>query len=117
MSNVRRLMSNTGISHPDVLDLVTHDDAAVRLILIEDRALSDEDAPDLQEKLNSYLGYALDGELLREYPDSKGKLVLLRIEFSKRPAEFITEFVHRYQEAIAQYAVQVELVVQGKMAR
>lgn len=106
-------MSTIGISHPSVLDLVTQSDSQIRLILIEERALSNEDAPALQEKLNNYLGYALDGELLKNYPESKDKQVLLRPEFNAPPDPFITEFIHRYREAIAQYKVQMEFVIQG----
>jgi len=106
-------MSNIGISHPSVLDLITQSDKEIRLILIEDRALSNEDAPLLQEKLNNYVGYALDGELLKNYPESQDKQVVLRVEFNAQPAQLIKEFMRKYREAIAQYEVQVELVIQG----
>lgn len=106
-------MSTIGIAHPSVLDLVAQSDRTIRLILIEDQALANEDAPALQEKLNNYLGYVLDGELLKNYPESKDKKVVLRLEFNAPPAQFITEFIHRYREAIAQYQVQMELLVQG----
>lgn len=106
-------MSTVGISHPSVLDLVTQSDREIRLILIEERALSSDDAPALQEKLNNCLGYALDGELLKNYPESQGKQVLLRLEFNAPPAPFITEFIHKYREAVAQYKVQMEFVIQG----
>jgi hypothetical protein len=109
-------MANVGISHPDVLDLVTQSDSEVRLVLVEERALSERDAVALQAKLNNYLAYALDGALVQQYPQCDGKRVYLRVDLYARPSEFIREFIARYREAVAQYNVGVELCVQGELA-
>lgn len=107
-------MNPTGIFHPGKLDLVTCGDDGFRLILVEERALSEDDAPALQEKLNNYLGFAIDGCLLEQYPEARGKKVTIRIDLYAQPMPFILQFVHQYKMAIAQYGVALELVINGK---
>lgn len=107
-------MNQTGISHPCKLDLVTRGDDGFRLVLVEDRSLTEDDAPALQEKLNNYLGFAIDGGLLEHYPDSRCEKVSIRIDLYALPMPFIFEFVRQYRAAIAQYGVALELTVNGE---
>ena len=41
--------------------------------------------PDLQAKLSTYLTYALDGQLLEEYPQLKGKPIIFQLSFADEP--------------------------------
>jgi hypothetical protein len=107
-------MNQTGISHPSKLDLVTRGDDGFRLVLVEDRSLSEDDAAALQEKLNNYLGFAIDGGLLAQYPESQGEKVSIRIDLYAEPVPFILDFVRQYRAAIAPYGVAVELTVNGE---
>jgi hypothetical protein len=108
-------MSSVGVSHPSVIDLLTQNDKEVQLLVVEERALSQDDAEALQTKLNNYLGYALDGELYKRYPECQGKRVCLRIDLYAQPSDFIVEFVSRYRNATVQYGVSVELCVLGEL--
>ncbi len=107
-------MNQTGVSCPNKLDLVTRAHDGFHLVLVEDRSLSEDDAPALQEKLNNYLGFAIDGGLLEQYPEARGEKVSIRIDLYAEPCLFILEFVRRYRCAIAQYGVAVELTVNGE---
>ena len=107
-------MSKAGIAHPTTLDLVTQSETEVRLVLVEESALSDEAAPALQEKMNNYLDYALSGELSKQYPGAGTKKAIIRVDLWARPSVFILEFLARYREAVAQYQIQVEVSVEGK---
>jgi len=106
-------MSKVGIDHPTSLDLVTMNELEVRLVLVENRALADADAPALQEKLNNYLSYALDGGLEAGYPEAIHKRVILRLDFYARPSAFISQFIDRFRQAVADHNVQVELSIEG----
>lgn len=109
-------MSNCcGIHHPDVVDLVTHGDDAYRLIVVEEQALGDTDAPALQQKLNNYLGFALDGPLLEHYPESEERPICIRVDLYAQPSQFIIDFLHRYARAISGYGVSFELSVNGQV--
>jgi hypothetical protein len=69
------------------IDLVAHDSKSDRVILamIEERPWGErgELLPDLQEKLNTYLGYVFGGQLAKDYPAMKDKKVsfLLQTKF------------------------------------
>lgn len=106
--------SRCGIRHPDVVDLVTNGDDAFRLILVEEQELADNDALELQQKLNNYLGFALDGPLLERYPEASGKPICIRVDLYDQPSPFISEFLSQYAQAISGYGVAFELSVNGR---
>jgi hypothetical protein len=65
------------IDNPDVIDLIAHDPKSdvVSFVLVEYRAwgTGGEYLPELQNKLNTYLAYAKDGQFAEEYPQYSGK--------------------------------------------
>ena len=107
-------MSRAGIEHPDVLDYVTTKDSTCALVLVEDRALADDDALALQAKLKNYLSYALDGQLRKEYPEVEGKELLIRVELSATPSPFIVEFLTRFRVLALASGVNVQCVVNSR---
>ena len=106
-------MRKVGSAYPNSIDLITQSEEEVRLVIVEEEALDDEAALALQEKLNNYLSYALDGELLKQYPAISSKQVIIRVEFWARPTAFILEFLARYKEAVAEHQVPVEVTIEG----
>jgi hypothetical protein len=77
------------VSDPSVIDLVAHDPKTdvVTLIMVEAREWGDRGMllPDLQSKLSTYLGYALDGALLQDYPDLEGKAIAFQLSYAYPP--------------------------------
>jgi hypothetical protein len=58
------------------VDVVTLSaDGRVELYIVQDRAWTGSDAQlnSLQVKVHNYVGYALDGQLARDYPETLGK--------------------------------------------
>ncbi|GAA5177176.1 hypothetical protein GCM10025771_13770 [Niveibacterium umoris] len=108
------MKNRCGIRHPDVVDLVTNGDDAFRLVLVEEQELTDDDALELQQKLNNYLGFALDGPLLERYPEASGKQACIRVDLYVQPSPFILEFLRQYAKAIDEYGVSFELSVNGR---
>jgi hypothetical protein len=77
-----------GIADTNTIDLVGQDaDGAYLLIMIEDRPwVTDPDqAAQLQEKINSYAGYILDGSLARQYPETEARMVCIRLDCLEAP--------------------------------
>jgi hypothetical protein len=70
----------------DTIDFVTYDHAGDRmtLVLVENRpwGVRGENLSDLQEKLNTYLIYVIDGQLVNDFPMAQGK----RVSFQLRTA-------------------------------
>ena len=55
--------------------------------MVEDRpwgAAPDQDSQ-LQDKINTYAGYILDGSLARQFPQTSGKTVRIRLDCPETP--------------------------------
>lgn len=72
-----------GIQNPAVIDLVAHDPQSDEVVLgmYEERNWdgSDDRLMELEEKLNTYLSFALDGEMEETYPQFKGKRIRVQL--------------------------------------
>ena len=108
-------MNRTGIDHPQQIDLITRDGDIIRLILIEQRVLTEDNAAVLQDKLNNYLGFIVNGTLHADYPESQGKTVRIRLELTMEPDPFVHEFLNLYGVAIAEYDIGLEVSLNGKI--
>ena len=102
-----------GVENPKLVDLITTDPVAdnVVLVMFERRAwgTSTEQFRQIEEKINRYLGYALDGFLVQHYPQYQGKRVQLRLDCAEAPHGEAVRFVEAAHEAIR--AAGLELVV------
>ncbi len=93
-----------GVRNPRVIDLITPipgDTPAVELLMVEDRAWGSDPAQldQLQEKLNNYLDYVLDGFLAQQYPAYAGRKVRIALECVEEPKgaeRGLLEAIERY---------------------
>ena len=108
-------MSATGIDYPESIDFITRSDSVVRLLLVEPRCLSEDDAPALQDKLNNYLGYVINGTLQAQHPESVDDSVRIRVELATEQIPFIHEFLLLYASSLAEYDIAFEVVLDGKV--
>ena len=53
---------------------------------------------DIQEKLNTYIAYVVQGRLVREYPQPKEKKVEFRLICSERPPDAVIETLRSWKE-------------------
>jgi hypothetical protein len=67
------------VENPQTIDFIAHDPKTDRVVLamVEHRPWGDRGAllPDLQKKLNTYLGFVLGGQLVHHHPQFKDKKV------------------------------------------
>jgi len=78
----------SGIADTNTIDLVAQEaDGTVLLIMFEERRWgSDPDqVSQLQEKINLYAAYILDGSVARHYPETAGQPVRIRLDCAERP--------------------------------
>ena len=92
-----------GVSDPDVIDLIAynpHTDV-VTLYMVETRPWGEggERIPDLRAKLETYLAYAGDGRLARDYPQAAGKPLRFQIECRDPPGKLEGEFLREVRAA------------------
>jgi hypothetical protein len=94
-----------GVENPMVLDLITTDPASgdVLLVMVERRAWGahPQQFKQIEEKINRYMAYALDGFLAEHHPAYVGRRVRLRLDCAEAPTGEAERFV-----AAAQHAAQ-----------
>ena len=75
---------DNGVQNPMVIDLITLEKASdtVVLVMTERRAwgAATQQFNQIEEKVNRYLGYVLDGFLAEHYPQYMGKAVRIRLD-------------------------------------
>jgi hypothetical protein len=96
----------SGPGQPNVIDLVTHDPKSEEYALILVQTGEWEDSPQqldqLKAKINNYLHFALDGDLVRKYPQAAGKPVRLQLDCTSPPSPKTEEFLAPVEKAVRQ---------------
>jgi hypothetical protein len=104
----------SGLEHPGVLDALAHDTRADKVVLAiyAMRPWTGEDFQlfQLQEKLNAYLSFALDGELQENFPDLAAKSVEIQLRTLHDPDAKALEFISRLREQLALQQITFEIV-------
>lgn len=90
------------VEEKGTIDIVAHDtetDEAL-LVMVEYRDWSKDPniLDDLQEKLDGYLSYALDGQLQEDYPHLAGKKVHIQLGTKHPPGRRELDFLKKVAE-------------------
>ena len=102
-----------GIASSETLDFVTanSDSSGCTLYIVQtDDWGQNPDADQLNKKLNSYLSYALDGQLEADYPKLQGAKITIRFELVFPLSSSAEQDLIAIRGAMAQYRVSVEWV-------
>jgi hypothetical protein len=89
-----------GVRNPQIVDLIRPDAASgeIVLLMLEDRPWGGEDQLyQLEDKINRYLGYVLDGWLARQYPQYEGRPVRFELECREPPHGTAAELLRAAQ--------------------
>ena len=96
-----------GVENPRIIDLIELDKETdvVVFSIIETRNWTNdnEQLDQLQEKLNNYLDYILDGHFLEHYPQYKDKKVCIKVESKQKPhgdSQRLVEAMGEYLKSI-----------------
>ena len=107
--------ASNGVANPAVLDALGEDRVTgeVVLVMFEPRPwnLGDQQLFQLQEKLNAYMSFALDGELVEQLPQLAGRPVRIQLNCSEPPPENVVTFLGKVREQISYQGVN--FVVEG----
>lgn len=63
----------------------------------------------LQEKLNTYSSYALDGAMTERYPESEGQSKVIRIMSVDRPPDEAVQFLMKVEALLMPEGLQLKL--------
>ena len=106
-----------GVQNPGVMDLITVDDetGAVVLAMIERRPWGSTalQLRQIEEKINRYMAYALDGFLVEHHPQHEGRPVLVRLDCAEEPHGEAPAFLEAAGEAIRAHGLAFRVNVTG----
>ena len=107
--------SPKGLEHAGVIDFIGFDPGVpeVLLVMVEQRPWRNvgEQLFQLQEKLNAYLSFALDGEMAEVYPQFVGKPLKIRLECVEPPVPEALNFLQHVYEQSALQGITFEVEV------
>jgi hypothetical protein len=94
----------SGIEQTGVMDLVAHDPQTdeVVLAMYEERPWSGDETQrfELQEKLNTYLSFALDGEMAESFPTLLGKPIRIQLNTLHPPDTATFNLIDQVKKAL-----------------
>lgn len=109
-----------GVENSKVVDLIGVDPASDKVVLtmIESRpwGASDRQFQQIEEKINRYMGYALDGFLAEHYPQYEGKAVQIRLECAEEPRGEAILFVAAAARAAGDHGLEFVVSVKPPAA-
>ncbi len=91
--------------HHSIVDIVAHEpkrESAV-LAMTETRRWSEGPEKllfDIQEKLNTYIGYVAEGQLTRDYPSLEGKKIEFRLICTEPPPEEVIATLRAWKDEV-----------------
>ena len=99
-----------GVENPMILDLITTDPESgdVVLVMIERRpwGAHPQQLKQIEEKINRYMAYALDGFLAEHHPQYVGRRVQLRLDCAEAPTGEVERFVAAAQHAAHEHGLE-----------
>jgi hypothetical protein len=111
---------DTGVQNPAVVDLVTLDKASdtVVLVMVERRpwGAPREQFKQIEEKLNRYMGYVLDGFLAEQYPQYSGKSVQIRLDCAEAPHGEAVRFVAAMTHATESHGIHFSIAARPPLS-
>lgn len=104
-----------GVQNATLLDLITVEPGSGRVVLamIERRpwGASADQFRQIEEKINRYLGYVLDGFLVQQYPQYEGRPVLIRLDCAEAPHGDAVKFLNAASHAISTHGLELAVNV------
>lgn len=105
------------LDQPHVIDVVAADEKTgqTALIMYETRAWtgSREQLFQLQEKVNAYLSFALDGEMAESYPDLANRPLRVQLECVSPPDEATLNLLTLIHDQVALQEIDFQVHVTG----
>jgi hypothetical protein len=110
--------SPRGVEFAHVIDLIADDSntGEVTLIMLEQRPWDGSELRlfQLQEKINAYLSFALDGEMIEAYPQFTNRKLRLQLDCVGMPGNDVVGFLSMVRDQIAFQGINLEVRVMGE---
>ena len=110
--------AGSGIERTGMLDAFAHDtrEDVLVLAMFETRPweFGEQQLCQLQEKLNAYVSFILDGEMKENFPHLLGKPVRIELRTAYEPPQRAMDFLGRAREQLGLQGIQLEAVLIGE---
>jgi len=110
--------AGSGIERTGMLDAFAHDTREDILVLamFETRPweFGEQQLYQLQEKLNAYVSFILDGEMKENFPHLLGKPVRIELRTAYEPPQRAMDFLGRARQQLGLQGIQLEAVLIGE---
>jgi hypothetical protein len=96
------------LADPTTVDLiVAHRDGTVILAIFEEREWdgSDERLGELEQKINAYLTFVLDGHMERQHPELQPRQVRIRLDYTNRMDERTRAVLPAIEATLAEHGI------------
>lgn len=109
----RKSPKGPGVHNPAVLDLVTATEDAVVLIMVASGEWFDAGRPLLafQKKVETYANLAVSGALGQQFPDTRGKPIVIQLDYPDPPDPELSAAIERASSALADQNITLRLNV------
>ena len=111
--------AGSGIERTGMLDAFAHDTREDILVLamFETRPWEHGERQlfQLQEKLNAYVSFVLDGEMKENFPHLLGKPIRIELRTSHEPPRRALDFLGRARDQLSLQQIGLEVVVIGEV--
>ena len=110
-----------GVQNPSIVDLIEVDPASRQVVLVMiERRMWDSDPRQLrqlEEKINRYMGYVIEGHLTSHYPQYEGRSVQIRLECAHVPCGEAVAFVTAAEHAVRAHGLEFVVSVMATRSR
>ena len=98
------------VENPAIVDLIQVDPASGQVVLVMIERREWDGGPQqflqIEEKINRYMGYVLDGHLVSQYPQYTGKAVQIRLNCAQAPLGEAVTFVTAAEQAVRAHGLE-----------
>lgn len=103
------------LTNANTVDIVGQDAAGrVVLIMVETRQWGEDPIQEaqLKQKINAYTGYILDGDLVRLYPETSGRPVIIQLNCVSAPTVEVEAITHHAALQLKKLGIDFQINVQ-----
>src|SRR5215475_13697826 len=104
-----------------VIDVIAHDPKAGEAVLVMNEPNewdgSDEQLFSLQERLNAYVSFLLDGEMAEAHPELAGKPIRIELRCAHMPEARALELLGLIHDQLAFQEIKMEVVIRNDEIR
>lgn len=90
--------------HSFVVDFVVKGDSSdvMKMVLVEegDWADTDDRLHSLQQRMYDCIDAAIDGQLFKLFPETKGKKIIISVDFYNAPYEKVSDFFEQFSQNV-----------------